>query len=49
MGGDEEMNQDLLDNLSTYLLLSPYPPCIEFSLYKPESVSYTDSVNSKIN
>ena len=24
------MNQDLLANLSPYLLLSPYPPCIGF-------------------
>jgi len=30
MGGDREMNQDLLVNLSPYLLLSPYPLCIGF-------------------
>jgi DNA-binding NtrC family response regulator len=29
--GDGEMNQDLLVDLSPYLLLSPYPPCIWIS------------------
>ena len=29
------MNQDLLANLSRYLLLSPYPPCIGFPSLRP--------------
>jgi hypothetical protein len=34
IGGDG-MNQELLTNLSPYLLLSPCPPCIGFSSLRP--------------
>jgi len=35
MGGDGEMNEDLLANSSPYLLPSPYPPCFGFSFFAP--------------
>ena len=35
MGGDREMNQDPLADVSPYLLLSPYPPCIGFPSLRP--------------